>query len=460
MRGNRVSATAMAMSATLATGAAGQGAQAAPAPPAPLAIENVTVIPMDRERSLPNHTVVVVGRRIAAVGPAGSVEIPADAVRVDGAGRYLLPGLAEMHGHPPSSQWPEAMQRRFLELNIAAGVTTVRGMLGDPVQLDLRRRVANGELLGPQLLLAAPSLNGNATHTAAAASEQITRHRAAGYDLLKVHPGLDVPTFDAIMDLAQREGLPVGGHISEGVGLRHSLEKGIGSVEHLDGFVEAVQRAGVAGEPSQFFGVNKVGTIDASKIGDLVALTKRTGAYVTPTQSLFVNLLGAETPQQIAQRPEMKYWPAQQIAQWVQQAEDTRTAVNATGASAGGMLAFRADLIGRLRDAGVPFLLGADAPQIFNVPGFATLFELETMVDAGLSPWQALLSGTVNPARFMGLENAFGTIAPGMRADLLLLDANPLEDIRNIRRTAGVVVAGRWVPADEIADILRRYAEG
>lgn len=456
MRTKRILWTTLGATLSLASTLAAQGAPAAPAPPPPLAIENVTVIPMDSERTLPNQTVVVVGRRIAAVGPAGSVDVPADAVRVDGTGRFLIPGLAEMHGHPPASNWPEELQRRFLELNIAAGVTTVRGMLGDPVQLELRRRVANGELLGPQLLLGAPSLNGNATQTPAAAAEQITRHRAAGYDLLKVHPGLDVPTFDAIMALAKRENLPVGGHISEGVGLRHSLEQGIGSVEHLDGFIEALQ-PGATQEPSQFFGVNKVATIDAAGIAALVQLAKRSGAYMTPTQTLFVNLLGPTTPQQIARRPEMKYWPQQQVSQWVQQAEGTRNAMSSTGASGQAMLDFRDDLIARLRDADVPFLLGADAPQIFNVPGFATLHELEVMVDAGLSPYQALRSGTVNPARFMGLENAFGTIAPGMRADLVLLDANPLTDISAVRQRAGVVVAGRWVPAEEIAGILRRY---
>lgn len=455
MRTTRILATTLASTFLLTGALAGQ---AAPAAPPPLAIENVTVIPMDGERTLANHTVIVQGRRIAAIGPAGSVQVPADAVRIDGAGRFLLPGLAEMHGHPPSSQWPEAMQRRFLDLNIAAGVTTVRGMLGDPVQLELRRRVANGEWLGPQLLLGAPSLNGNATQTPVAAAEQITRHRAAGYDLLKVHPGLDTPTFDAIMALAKRENLPVGGHISEGVGLRHSLEQGIGSVEHLDGFIEAVQRDGAPDEPSQFFGVNKVATIEASQIDDVVALAHRSGAYMTPTQTLFVNLLGDATPQEIAARPEMRYWPAQAVTQWVQQAEGTRNAMSSTGVSPAAMLEFRRDLIIRLRDAGVPFLLGADAPQIFNVPGFATLHELEVMVDAGLTPYRALESGTVNPARFMGLEASFGTIAVGMRADLLLLDANPLQNISNVRRRAGVVVQGRWLPASELDALLAQYA--
>jgi imidazolonepropionase-like amidohydrolase len=451
------SATVLALGG-LATGVAAQ-APAPAAAPRPLAIENVTVIPMDREGTIPGQTVIVIGRRIAAVGPAGSTPVPGDAERIDGSGRFLIPGLAEMHGHPPTDQWPEAMQERFLRLNVAAGVTTVRGMLGHPHQLVLKQRVASGELIGPQLFIGAPSLNGNATPTPVHAADQVTRHRAAGYDLLKVHPGLDIPTFDAIVEAAAREGLRVGGHIPEAVGLRHALEKGIGTVEHIDGFIEAVQRDGTPATASQFFGVNRIATIDPAKVDEMIALVRRSGAYMTPTQSLFVTHLGDMTAEQTAARDEMKYWPAATIQQWTQQVNGFRTALASDTDSDGpGMLAFRADIIKRMRDAGVPFLLGADAPQIFNVPGFATLFELETMVQAGLTPFEALQSGTINPARHLGLEDAFGSITVGKRADMVLLEANPLTDISNVRRRAGVVLAGRWVTAEEMDGWLRGYA--
>jgi len=429
---------------------------APPQPPPVLAIENVTVIPMDSERTLPAHTVLVVGRRIAAVGPASEVQVPADAVRIDGSGRFVMPGLAEMHGHPPTDQWPEEMQQRFLRLNVAAGITTVRGMLGHPHQLVLKQRVASGEWVGPQLFIGAPSVNGNATPTPVHASEQVTRHRAAGYDLLKVHPGLNVEAFDAVMETAASEGLIVGGHIPEAVGLPHALEKGITSVEHLDGFIEAVQRDGADTGQSQFFGLNKLDTIDPSRINAIVALARDAGAYVTPTQALFVTHLGEMSPEQTAAREEMRYWPRQQVTQWTEQVNGFRQ-----GAGNGAMqqmLSFRADLIRRLRDAGVPFLLGADAPQIFNVPGYATLFELECIVEAGLTPFEALQSGTLNPARYLGLETSFGTVEAGKRADLLLLDANPLEDISNVRLRAGVVLAGRWLPASELDGWLTEIA--
>lgn len=434
--------------------------QGPPVPPPPLVIENVTVVPMDRERTIPGQTVVIEGRRIVAMGAAGSVTVPDGAQRIAGAGRFLMPGLAEMHGHPPTDQWPEAMQQRFLRLNLAAGVTTVRGMLGHPHQLVMKERVASGAWDGPQLFLAAPSMNGNATPTPVHARDQVTRHRAAGYDGLKVHPGLTVPTFDAIMDAAAHEGLWVGGHISEGVGLRHSLEKGIRSVEHLDGYVEAVQRDGTPEVPSDFFGINRIGTVDPAKIDGIVALTKSSGAYVTPTQSLFVTHMGEASAEETAGRADMRYWPAQTIEQWKQQVVQFRTAVAAEHIDVAAYLRFRSDLIRRLYAAGVPFLLGADAPQIFNVPGFATLFELETMVAAGLSPYAALESGTRNPARFLGLDRSFGTVEVGKRADLLLLDANPLEDISNVRRRAGVIAAGRWYPAGELDAWLAEYAGG
>ncbi len=433
-------------------------AQAPPAGPPPLAIEHVTVLTMVGDEALADRTVVVEGRRILSVAPSTTAVVPDGAVRIDGAGRFLMPGLAEMHAHPPTAQWSDAAERRFLELNVAAGVTTVRGMLGDPRQLALRTQVAAGERLGPRLFLSAPSLNGNSVRSAAEASEQITRYSAQRYDFLKVHPGLSRDLFDAIVATARREGLRVAGHIPEDVGLVHALESGFASVEHLDGFVEAAQRADAPDAESAFFGINRMRTVDESRIPALVEAARRSGAWMTPTQSLFENFLGELSPEALAARPEMRGWTAEGVAQWTEQLTGFRQAIAEAGDDPRAMLAFRAKLIPALRDAGVPFLLGADAPQIFNVPGFATLRELEAVVAAGLTPAEALASGTVNAARFLGVEASAGTVEAGKRADLLLLDADPRADVRAVWERAGVVLAGDWLPRERLDAIVAAFA--
>src|SRR5262245_60004394 len=213
-------------------------------------VENVTVLPMDSERSLANHSVVIQGRRIVAVGPSATTKAPEGAVRIDGRGKYLMPGLAEMHGHflgPQAvEQLGEPFADRFLFLNLACGVTTVRGILGGPRDLRAKEELARGARIGPQAFVAGPSLNGNSVPTLEAAWRVVTEQRAAGYDLLKIHPGIPRPAFDEAVATAKREGIPFAGHIPADVGLLHALSSGIKSVEHLDGFVEALQKDGAA----------------------------------------------------------------------------------------------------------------------------------------------------------------------------------------------------------------------
>ena len=211
------------------------------ATPAAVAFVNVNVIPMDRERVLEDQTVVVRGGRIAEVGPAARVKVPAGAVRVDARGKYLMPGLAEMHGHLPHPQMPEAVQRGFLTLFVANGVTTVRGMFGFPTHVALRDRVAKGELLGPRLYVASPPIMGQTAPDPETAARLVREHKAAGFDLLKIHEGLSLASYDAMVKTAREVGIRFGGHVPDDVGLAHALETGMSSVEHMDGFVEALE---------------------------------------------------------------------------------------------------------------------------------------------------------------------------------------------------------------------------
>jgi imidazolonepropionase-like amidohydrolase len=380
---------------------------------------------------------------------------------VDGRGKYLIPGLAEMHAHIPGGQAADSIVERTLFLYTAGGITTIRGMLGHPRHLVLRARAARGEIVSPTIYAAGPSFNGNTVPTPEAAAKAVQEQQAAGYDLLKIHPGVTRAAFDTLVATARRVGIPFAGHVPEEVGVAHAIEAGYASIEHLDGYLEAMLRDGASVKPSQsaFFGMNLGDQVDESKLPGLVRATRQAGVWNVPTQVLMENLITAGTAEELARRPEMRYVPAAAVAQWTEAKNTMLQETGSTEASARRMIEVRRRLIKALHDAGAGLLLGSDAPQVWNVPGFSTHRELESLVAAGLTPWQALETGTRNVARYFGTEKETGTIEAGKRADLVLLDADPLADIRNTTKRAGVMVRGRWLPQAEIQGRLEAVAK-
>ncbi len=420
-----------------------------------IAFTNVTVIPMDRERTLSNHTVVVRGQRIVAVGPSDQVRPPAGAQVIDGRGKWLMPGLAEMHGHiPPGAQPPDAEIEKVLAYYALNGITTVRGMLGHPRHLPFRNRANRGEILSPTIYTTGPSLNGNSLPDVAAAIRTVTEQKAAGYDLMKIHPGIAREVYDSMAATARRLGIRFAGHVPLEVGIVRALRAGQWTVDHVDGYVEGLAPEG---SPSNFFGFNLTARADRSKIPSLVAATKAAGAWIVPTQSLFESMAGGKSADELAAMPEMRYWPAATVNNWKQATANTRQQVGITPESARAYLELRREIMQALYRGGVPFLLGSDAPQWWNVPGFSILRELEAMAKAGFTPYQLYETGTINVARYFGAEAEFGTVAVGKRADLVLLDADPLANVSNWARRAGVMVRGKWYDAAEIERRLGSY---
>ncbi|MDQ3698429.1 MAG: amidohydrolase family protein [Gemmatimonadota bacterium] len=427
--------------------------------PAVVAFEDVTVVPMDGERVLPNQTVVVRDGRIANVGAARDANVPAGALRVDGRGKFLLPGLAEMHAHVPPGTATEEALRDIMFLYVANGVTTIRGMLGAPYQLALRDRLAKGEILGPTLYVGAPSLNGNSAPTADTAAKLVRAHKAAGYDLLKIHPGLTRPAYDAMVATAREVGMTFAGHVPQEVGVRRALASRQSTIDHLDGYLEGAMSdsaiARLRGGGTNF--ADFVRSIDAGLFASLAQETKARGTWNVPTMFLWESFFGPESPEAMAQRPEMRYVSRQAVEGWQNQKRNRIRLDSANAATpelAARYLALRRRMLKALADAGALLLMGTDSPQMFNVPGFALHRELQVMSQAGLTPYQVLESGTRNVARYaaedLKLDGAFGTVAVGNRADLVLLEANPLEGVENVAKRAGVMVRGRWVPASEI----------
>ena len=437
--------------------------------------EGVNVVPLDRDGVLPARTVVIRDGRIAEVGAAGSVRIPAGARRIDGRGRWLMPGLAEMHAHVPPGDATEEGIRDLMFLYVANGITTIRGMLGAPYQLALRDRLASGEILGPRLYVGAPSLNGSSAPDPETAESLVRAHQRAGYDLLKIHPGLSLATYDAMARTANEVGITWAGHVPQDVGLMHALEAGQSTVDHLDGFIEAAipeeTRARLEARPDASF-ADMIGAVDPDLFPVVARAMRDHGVWSVPTVLVWENLFSADrTPEEMAAWPEMRYAGRQQVQGWMGQKRQRLAADERSGLTpevAREYIRLRRQVIRALADAGAPLLMGTDSPQLFMVPGFALHRELRIMQDAGLTPYQIYRSGAANVARYaredLGLPGDFGTITPGNRADLVLLEADPLEDVGNLTRRAGVMVGGRWVPASEIdaglARIEARHAAG
>ncbi len=425
------------------------------------AFVDVTVIPMDRERSIPGQTVLVRGDRIVEIGPTARVKVPDGGVRIEGRGKFLIPGLAEMHAHIPGGQAPDSVVERTLFMYVAGGITTVRGMLGHPRHLELRARAARGELLSPTIYTSGPSLNGKTIPDPAAAAKAVLEQKQAGYDLLKIHPGVGREAFDTLAATARRVGMPFAGHVPEAVGIHRAIQARYASIEHLDGYIEGMLRDGapLTAEQSAFFGINLGEHLDESRLAGLVAATRRAGVWNVPTQVLMENLTVAGSSAELARRPEMRYVAPETRAEWAEIKDGMLAETGASAESARRTIEMRRRLIKALHAAGAGLLLGSDAPQIYNVPGFSTHRELESLVAAGLTPYQALETGTRNVATYFGTGKHTGTIERGKRADLVLLDADPLADIRNTTRRSGVRVGGRWLPQADIEGRLAAVAQ-
>ncbi len=198
---------------------------------------SVNVVPMDSEKIISNAMVIVKNGKVTAIGI--KLKYSKDAFVIDAKGKYLIPGLAEMHAHVPPNENSES-HKEVLFLFAANGITTIRGMLGHPKHLELRSMITSGEVFGPRFYTTGPSFNGLSVKTAERGAAMVREQKSAGYDYLKLHPGLTKETFAAISSTAREVGIPFAGHVSFGVGVWRAIDAGYSSIDHLDGFVEAM----------------------------------------------------------------------------------------------------------------------------------------------------------------------------------------------------------------------------
>ncbi|GAB3641621.1 amidohydrolase family protein [Spirosoma arcticum] len=421
-----------------------------------IVFRGVNVIPMDRERVIENQTVVVRNGKITAMGNAAAVKFGNGALVVDAKGKYLTPGWAEIHAHVPPIDDIEPM-KDVLMLYLTNGITTIRGMLGHPKHLELRSKINSGEILGPHFYATGPSFNGQSVKTAERGAEMVREQKAAGYDYLKLHPGLTNQTFPAIAKTAQEVGIPFVGHVSFNVGVWRAIDANYSTIDHLDGFIEAITPRSdtLAEQETGLFGAWIAYRADASLIPKLVNGLREKRIRVVPTQALAERWLSSLPAEEYTDDPEMKYMKPQEVQNWVKAKNTYTSNPNFSKEHAEKLVQIRRKLIYECQKNGVELLLGSDAPQVFNVPGFSIHHEMKYMVDAGLTPYETLRTGTVNVAAYLNKPDS-GVIKTGNVSDLVLLNGNPLSDINQTRNIEGVMIGTNYLPKAYIQKELKK----
>jgi imidazolonepropionase-like amidohydrolase len=410
----------------------------------------VSVVPMDRERIIEKQTVIVHDGRISEIGPASKLQVPPDALQIDGHGKYLMPGLADMHVHLSPENEDE------LVLFLANGVTTVRNMWGVLLHLEWRKRINDGDLLGPTIYTTGSILDGNpplkkyytVIETPEEAEKEVAAQKQAGYDAIKVLSNLSPDVYEAILLAAKEHNLPVYGHVPKLVGLEKAMDSGQLSFEHMNHFLDALQPSDSSDEHA-----------DPGKIPDLSAWTAAKGVWICPTLELFrIYAANSGEIKAIRNHLSMKYVPAKRRDSWnelerylLSDQWDNKTRVRVFD------VMFR--MVKGLHEAGAKLIVGTDCPIPFEVPGFSLHGELQNFVDAGITPYAAIKAATRDAAEFVGALDKFGKVAVGRRADLILVKANPLDNVANAAKRVGVMVRGRWFSESELQEKLDLLAE-
>ncbi len=409
-----------------------------------VAFINVSVIPLDTERVLKGQTVIVKGDRIAELGPAEQIKVPGGALRIEGAGKYLLPGLVDMHVH--LRNYSEQDMAGLLQLYVINGVTTVLNLSGAPRHLEMRGRVARGELFGPTIYTSGPFIaaSPNPPPSPAEIEAAVIEQKRAGYDLIKIHGEFTREGYRKLFEVARREKIKVVGHSPRNLGYEVMSEERQDAVAHAEEYLYDRQ-----GNSSHYAELEP-------KIPAIAQATAQAGTWLIPNLTAYKNIgEQAIDINAVFNRPEMRYLPPAIAAQWGPDNNPYHARFKHLPAdSFWARYRVLEKLTKGFHDAGVRLLAGTDAMNPSVVPGFSLHAELRDLVAAGLTPYEALRAATSNAAEFLGAATEFGTIATGRRADLILVEADPLKDVGNAAKRAGVMLRGRWLAGEELRRML------
>ena len=476
-----------------------------------VAITHVTVIDVATGTELPDRTVLLHGRHITALDTAPRIHLAADTRRVEGRGRFLIPGLWDMHAHFGGDR---LTRRHTFPLFIANGITGVRDMWGDcdslcaqdaddndrPVPAAVvagwKRDVRRGVLVGPRLVAASTFFDGPspdfpgtyAIHSPEEARAKVRLARAHGVDFIKVLNQLSRESYLAVIEEAGRQGLPVAGHVPFAMTPGEVSRAGQRSIEHWGDIVaygSAGSHASCSTRPDAVWEAFQAArtTTDTTKAtrarlrADYLHLLTTTysdalcaGLFAefarngTARVLTLVEMRGSEVTRLgdtvLATNPRLRYVDAATHSAWLEAApiDSASRRLSADSAATVAYVNLVLSLPGPMQRAGVLLLAGTDEPNPWVIPGFSLHDELVLLVHGGLTPLQALQSATINPARFLGATDSLGTVAPGKLADLVLLEADPLADIHNTSRIVAVFTAGRYFSRAALTALLAQAA--
>lgn len=436
------------------------------------AFTHVTVIDATGAPARADSTVVVSGEHITAIGNTGQVSVPSGARVVDGAGKFLIPGLWDMHVHSAYTGWFGGSRETFLPLLIANGVTGIRDIGGDLEELlDRRREIEAGRLVGPRIFTSGPMLDGPvplfSSSIAIALPEEGVRAvrslKRRGADFIKLQSGLPRSAYFAIMEEAKRLGLPVAGHVPDSISAEEASDAGQQSVEHID-FVliasaDPVHRRQVAEQYDANPGI-LADYYSSSEAEAIARKLRKNGTWLCPTlvwsEETPIDEFNAQTD------PRSRYLPGfviQKVWPKLLEIDQLNVAPEKIKGNRLKVMPKINDLIRRLHRAGVPILAGTDTPTPSVYPGFSLHEEMAYLAEAGLTPMEALQTATKNPAQYLGILDSSGTIETGKRADLVLLDANPLDDIHNTQKISAVMVGGSLIDGAAREAMLKQVEE-
>jgi hypothetical protein len=429
----RLALWVLSASVMIATSAAAQGSADT------TAFVDVAVVPMDRNVVLQHRTVLIASGRIVGISSVDSAAVPARARRIDGQGRlYLIPGLVDSHVHL------ELNERRWLPVFLASGVTTVINLRGEARHLALRDDVAAGRAIGPTIYTAGRYANLPLVSSPEDAATEIKLQKDAGYDLVKIHGNLTGPAFARLADEARRAGIPLVGHAPRNLPFDSVIANRQVMVAHVEELLYThYRRAG-----------------DTSGTGALGTRMRDAGVWLTPNlvaYSLIARQIGRpQVIDSVLRLPESRLLDSGLKQLWRGGMYTNRPLEDAPSYERN--RAFLFDVTAGLHAAGVKMLAGTDTPLPAIYPGKSLLDELDLLVTAGLSRYEALATATRNAGEFIGTHvrpgTRVGTVSVGSRADLVLVDANPLENFTALRHPVGTMIGGRWYSAADLRELL------
>jgi imidazolonepropionase-like amidohydrolase len=451
-------------------------------PPPSLAITHVTLVDATGAAPQTDMTIFLAEEQIAAIGASKSLFIPRKTKTLDGSGKFLVPGLVDMHVHLTGAGEPTGSRDFILPLLLANGITTVRDMGGDLESLiKLRHEIERGQLQAPRIFFAGPYLDGNPPFfqpslivtNSAEATEDVHALISRGADFIKVQSNLSRDAYFAIADVCRSERIPFGGHVPDHVTASEASDAGQKSIEHLTG----VLRACSSDEPllirKQFApGPRKATTRQSldrellwqrellksysdEQAAELITKFLRNQTWQVPTLILLRNDAFPTAETDPSRDPRQKYIPLQVLANWQKGVKDRdKGATTQEFSLRSSLMQASLRIVGKMNAAGVSILTGTDTTAPFVFPGSSLHEELVLLVQAGLTPMQALEAATKLPAEFLGKQQTQGTIEPGKIADLLLLDGNPLDDIHNTQKIRAVILRGKLLDRSFLDELL------